>query len=85
VSSIRVAIGSASFRDGQRLAVTDCWAQWLRVRRDGGSVEQRRAALEFLTPTRDQILDRAEVKPGEGVLDVGCGDGLVGLGALDCG
>jgi arsenite methyltransferase len=65
--------------------MTDCWAQWLRVRRDGGSLEQRRAALAFLTPIRDQILDRAEVKPGEVVLDVGCGDGLVGLGALDRG
>jgi len=48
-------------------------------------LEQRRAALEFLGPIRDQILDSVEVKAGELLLDVGCGDGLVGLGALDRG
>lgn len=34
---------------------------------------------------RDKILDDAEVRSGDLVLDVGCGDGLVGLGALDRG
>jgi arsenite methyltransferase len=42
-------------------------------------------ALEFLAPIRERVLDLAEFKPGEIVLDVGCGDGLVGLGALDRG
>jgi len=55
------------------------------MRRDGGSAEQRHAALEFLSPIREQILDRAEIRPGEVLLDVGCGDGLIGLGALDRG
>lgn len=63
----------------------DRWAEWLRVRRDGGSEEQRRKALEFLAPIRDRILEQAELKAGEVLLDVGCGDGLVGLGALDRG
>ena len=66
-------------------AMSDRWAEWLRVRRDGGSPEQRREALRFLGPIRDQILDAANVHPGDVVLDVGCGDGLVGLGALDRG
>ena len=65
--------------------MSDRWAEWLRVRRDGGSPEQRRLALEFLAPIRERILDQAEVEPGDVVLDVGCGDGLVGLGALDRG
>jgi arsenite methyltransferase len=65
--------------------VSDRWAEWLRIRRDGGSPEQRRAALELLAPIRDRILDSAELKPGDVLLDVGCGDGLVGLGALDRG
>lgn len=65
--------------------MSDRWAQWLRVRRDGGSEEQRRAALEFLGPIRDQLLDGADVRAGDRLLDVGCGDGLVGLGALDRG
>ena len=63
--------------------VSDRWAAWLRVRRDGGSIEQREAALAFLSPIRDQILDAADLQSGDVLLDVGCGDGLVGLGALD--
>ena len=65
--------------------MADRWAQWLRVRRDGGSDEQRRAVLASLAPVRDELLDLAEVQPGEVLLDVGCGDGLIGLGALDRG
>jgi arsenite methyltransferase len=64
---------------------TDVWAEWLRCRRSGGSPEQRRLVLERLAPVRDKILDDAQVGPGDTVLDVGCGDGLVGLGALDRG
>jgi len=65
--------------------MTDVWAEWLRNRRSGGSEEQRRRVLERLGPVRDRILDAAEVGPGVVVLDVGCGDGLVGLGALERG
>jgi arsenite methyltransferase len=64
---------------------TDVWAEWLRTRRSGGSEEQHRLLLERLAPVRDKILDDAEVGPGDTVLDVGCGDGLVGLGALERG
>jgi len=39
--------------------------------------------LRLLAPVRDKILDDADVGPGVTVLDVGCGDGLVGLGALE--
>ncbi|MFL5952614.1 MAG: class I SAM-dependent methyltransferase [Gaiellaceae bacterium] len=63
----------------------DRWAEWLRTRRDGGSPEQREAALAFLAPIRDRILDGADVAATDVVLDVGCGDGLVGLGALERG
>jgi arsenite methyltransferase len=38
---------------------------------------------ERLYPWRDQILDKAQVKPGDTLLDVGAGDGLVAFGALD--
>jgi len=65
--------------------MTDVWAEWLRNRRSGCSEEQRRRVLERLGPVRDGILDAADVGPGVVVLDVGCGDGLVGLGALERG
>lgn len=65
--------------------MSDRWAEWLRIRRDGGSADQRRVALDRLAPIRDRILDAADLQPGDVVLDVGCGDGLVGLGALDRG
>jgi arsenite methyltransferase len=64
---------------------TDVWAEWLRSRRTGGSEEQRQATLAMLAPIRDKILDDAAFEAGDTVLDVGCGDGLVGLGALERG
>ena len=41
--------------------------------------------LDRLGPVRDRVLDGAGIRPGDLVLDVGCGDGLIGLGALDRG
>jgi arsenite methyltransferase len=63
----------------------DRWADWLRVRRTGGSEEARQATLKLLAPVRDRVLDNAQLEPGDVLLDVGCGDGLIGLGALDRG
>ena len=65
--------------------MSDRWAEWLRLRRTGGSEDERRALLEFLTPIRDQVIEGAEVAVGDVVLDVGCGDGLIGLAALERG
>jgi arsenite methyltransferase len=65
--------------------MADRWADWLRVRRTGGSEEARRTTLEVLAPIRDRILDEADVTASDVLLDVGCGDGLIGLGALDRG
>jgi SAM-dependent methyltransferase len=39
--------------------------------------------LESLYLWRDEILDKAQLKPGDTLLDVGAGDGLVAFGALD--
>ena len=41
--------------------------------------------LEHLGPVRDHVLDRAVLAPGDTVLDVGCGEGLIGFGALERG
>jgi len=39
--------------------------------------------LPQLAEFRDTVLAGARIRPGDVVLDVGCGDGLVGVGALD--
>src|SRR6266480_2938169 len=60
----------------------DRWAEWLAERRFGGDPEIRAQALAKLAETRDRVLDRAELRAGETLLDVGCGEGLIGFGAL---
>ena len=41
--------------------------------------------LEKLGGVRDKVLDRAGFAAGETLLDVGCGEGLIGFGALERG
>jgi SAM-dependent methyltransferase len=61
----------------------DIWAEWLAVHRSGGDPEVRRQMLEGLANVRDQVLERAQLAEGETLLDVGCGEGLLGFGALE--
>ena len=61
----------------------DQWAQWLLERRHGGDAESLRRQLEFLGPVRDRVLANADVRQDDVLLDVGCGDGLIGFGALE--
>jgi len=62
--------------------VRDRWAEWLAERRYGGDPERRRRGIEELTQWRDSVLDNARLSEGETLLDVGCGEGLIGFGAL---
>ncbi|MGH8925281.1 MAG: class I SAM-dependent methyltransferase [Acidimicrobiia bacterium] len=61
----------------------DRWARWMLHDRFGGSEEARRANLSGLEAIRDRVLDNADIRTGDVLLDVGCGDGLIGFGALD--
>jgi arsenite methyltransferase len=62
----------------------DQWHRWLLEVRHGGDAEYREQLLaKSLHPVRDHVLDRAELRPDDALLDVGCGDGLIAFGALD--
>ena len=62
---------------------TDIWSDWLLHRRFGGDPQQMKATMEYLYPVRDKVLANAQLKEGEVLLDVGCGDGLIAFGALE--
>jgi arsenite methyltransferase len=64
-------------------AEPDRWSRWVLERRDGGSREQREATLAHLAAIRGRVLRNAEPLEGSTLLDVGAGDGLIGLEALD--
>ena len=61
----------------------DIWSEWLLHRRDADDPDCRRLSIEFLQPIRDLVLDHSGLQEGDTVLDVGCGDGLIGFGALE--
>jgi arsenite methyltransferase len=62
----------------------DKWHRWLLGTRDGEDPDRRaRVLAERLYPVRDQMLAAARLAPGEVLLDVGTGDGLIAFGALD--
>jgi ubiquinone/menaquinone biosynthesis C-methylase UbiE len=49
----------------------------------GDPAAEERLLTELLYPVRDTVLDKAGLQPGDTVLDVGTGDGLIAFGALD--
>lgn len=63
--------------------MADKWADWLLERRFGGDAEERDRMVRRLGEFRDRVLAGAWIEPGDVVLDVGCGDGLLGVGATE--
>ena len=62
------------------MAVRDPWADWLLERRFTG--EPRSDTENRLAHYRDTVLSNAHLGEGETLLDIGCGDGLIGFAAL---
>jgi len=62
----------------------DRWHRWLMDVRSGGDPAARERLLtELLYPVRDTVLDKAKLQPGDTMLDVGTGDGLIAFGAVE--
>jgi ubiquinone/menaquinone biosynthesis C-methylase UbiE len=67
----------------QPAAAKDKWAAWLLDHRFGGNAQVMEATLSVLGKARDRILENAKIGPGHSVLDIGTGDGLLGMKALE--
>ena len=61
----------------------DKWSRWLLETRFGGDEKIAASSLRLLRQIRDALLDKAALKDGQVLLDVGAGDGLIAFGALD--
>jgi arsenite methyltransferase len=61
----------------------DHWSRWVLERRDAGNDRQRGVSMGHLARVRDRLLANAGPLDGAVLLDVGTGDGLIALEALD--
>ncbi|HEY3251401.1 MAG TPA: class I SAM-dependent methyltransferase [Ignavibacteria bacterium] len=65
------------------MAEKDIWSEWLKHRRFGGNAEHQAQAMKQYKQWALEIVDKAEIFESATVLDIGAGDGLVGLTALE--
>ena len=61
----------------------DPWLDWLLLGRDAGDPAVRNRSDAFLRPLFERLLDQAPVRAGDTVLEVGAGEGALGLLALE--
>ncbi|MGC8517836.1 MAG: class I SAM-dependent methyltransferase [Steroidobacteraceae bacterium] len=61
----------------------DVWSEWLLHGRDGGDADYARAMRALVARYIERVLDGAGLQPGETFADVGAGEGLLALRALE--
>jgi arsenite methyltransferase len=81
--SVPIAYSSGKARPQVSELQRDLWCQWLLNRRFGGDADRLKATMDYLNPVRDKVLAHSNLGENETLLDVGCGDGLIGFGALE--
>lgn len=72
--------GQSVHREGE---IRGPWARWLLERRHGGDPNLRKALLAELEIWRARVLDKARLRAGDVLLDVGTGDGLIAFAAAE--
>ena len=65
------------------LHATDVWSQWLLHRRHGGDAEYERAMRAMVERYVERVLDGARLEAGQTIADVGAGEGLLALRAIE--
>ena len=61
----------------------DRWSAWIGRERSGGDGGREASIRAAARTMADRVLRRLPLAPGDAVIDLGCGDGVVGLAALE--
>ncbi len=67
----------------ETLPATDIWSQWLLHGRHGGDADYERAMRAMVERYIARVLDGARLEAGQFIADVGAGEGLLALRALE--
>jgi len=70
-------------QQGNSKSPGDPWSEWVLRKRHGGDATYEASVRQTMARIRDRVLDGARVSGGVTLLDIGCGDGLIGFGALE--
>jgi arsenite methyltransferase len=62
---------------------SDAWSEWLLHGRHGGDTKYQQTIRDDVTKYADRVLDAARLSEGMTLADIGTGDGLVGLRAIE--
>ena len=69
--------------DEHDVPATDVWSQWLLHRRHGGDAEYEQAMRAMVERYVERVLDGARLEAGQTIADVGAGEGLLALRAIE--